>query len=307
MCCLRLCSRGELPWILSTSLITDNVPLSTASRLDSRWCTSLMTAAITADIIRSNHSALSVYSGHTKEHSRGLSLSLKSAVFRVEVAHSYNIKEAGVRGHIKSPSFNDLPLSRSGNEASARPQGRSKYGCRGAIHPPFLHDHVHTIYYSPRRPTPRHSRCSMADAICEAAEPRRPQRPQHRTLPCNLGMRISLFVNECQTLNNTIRLACGRSQSSPSGLYFSLAVWSCCGGKCGDSWKGKRPRVGTGSRPLQMPLPPVKLANSQQQTSRVLRPPRPQPRPRPRPRPPEDSGDPVEPLVKSQPNLFRHT
>jgi len=78
------------------SLITDNVPLSTASRLDLRWCASLMTAAITAsDTIRSTHSALSVYSGHAKGHSsRGFSLSLKSAVFRVEVAHPYDIKEA---------------------------------------------------------------------------------------------------------------------------------------------------------------------------------------------------------------------
>ena len=146
---------------------------------------SLVTATITAtNTIRSTRSALSVYSGSTKG-SRGLSSSLTPAVVRVDVAHPYN-KWAEVRGRTKSPSFIDLPSSKSGDEASARPQGRSKYGRSGAptIRPPPFHDHVHTIY-SPRRPAPRRSCCPVAVTVREAVEPR--QR-QQRTIPCNLGM-----------------------------------------------------------------------------------------------------------------------
>ena len=50
MCRLGLCPQCEFPWTLSMSLIADGVPPGTASRLDSRWCANLMTAAITATV-----------------------------------------------------------------------------------------------------------------------------------------------------------------------------------------------------------------------------------------------------------------
>lgn len=153
------------------------------------------------------------------------------------------MKEVGACAPLESPSFILEP------RASARGVGIVLWDTGAVssftIRPLSLHDHVHTIYYSPRCLSPRRSSRPVANGPHKAVERRQ---PQHSIFTFSLGMRIFLPVNGRQTLSRAFCLVYRRFQSSPSEFSFSLLVCSCSVRRCRGWQIGEQLRVEMWSR-----------------------------------------------------------